>query len=143
MPARTPKRGHNAKTSLRALPEQDGIHPPPRKEGENPRKDQRLQVEGLHPPPMRGIIAREGKAQPFETIAIMDLPLRLAYWGAVVPLTYAAGLFGATRIGPIFAQSALWLRLLMQGLASAVMVTLALMALNTALGLQSFERPKP
>ncbi|MGQ0611212.1 MAG: hypothetical protein ACT4N9_08940 [Paracoccaceae bacterium] len=77
---------------------------------------------------------------PFGTILSLSLPGRLAYWGAVVPLTFLAGAAGSALVGGLMAGRTLWLRLPMISLASALLVWLVLMALHSVLDF-SFARP--
>lgn len=75
-----------------------------------------------------------GVSGPFGTISF-GLLARLAYWAAVVPLTYGLGFFGSFMLHPLFAHRPIWLRILGHACGSAVLVAAAMAALNTGLGL--------
>lgn len=76
---------------------------------------------------------------PFGTILSLSLPGRLAYWGAVVPLTFIAGALGSALVAGLMAGRPLWQRLPMISLASALLVWILLMALHSVLDF-SFAR---
>lgn len=76
---------------------------------------------------------------PFGTILSLSLPGRLAYWGAVVPLTFIAGALGSALVGGLMAGRSLWQRLPMVSLASTLLVWILLMALHSVLDF-SFAR---
>lgn len=81
-----------------------------------------------------GVAVVMGISGPFDTIRAFSLPARLAYWGLVVPLTYAAGMFGSVFMRP-FAPQGLAAKIALHSLGSAVMVSATLAVLNTALRL--------
>jgi hypothetical protein len=89
---------------------------------------------------LAGVAIVVGVSGPFDTIRAFELPARLAYWGVVVPLTYAAGLFGSAFVRPIFARhaqtrSAKIAQIAGLSLGSALAVSLILAGLNSLLGL--------
>ncbi len=89
---------------------------------------------------LAGVAIVVGVSGPFDTIRAFELPARLAYWGVVVPLTYAAGLFGSAFVGPIFARhaqtrSAKMAQIAGRSLGSALTVSLILAGLHALLGL--------
>lgn len=74
-------------------------------------------------------------AGPFNTSALMPLPQRLAYWGAVTPLSFAAGLVGSALIHAR-AEATLnrWLAAAARALGSTTLVSLTLYGYHAALG---------
>lgn len=63
-----------------------------------------------------------GLAGPFSTFLVLDLPVRLAYWLAMVVVSYGAGLFGAVLLNAWLLpdRSPLVLRVLVSAIGAAV-----------------------
>lgn len=85
---------------------------------------------------LAGVAVVMGVSGPFGTLEAFSLLPRLAYWGAVVPMTYAAGFLGTKLAAPYTANAPRALRTALAALGSAIMVTLVLAALNAALNIQ-------
>ena len=85
---------------------------------------------------LAGIGLVMGVSGPFDTFAALDLPQRLAYWGVVVPLSYAAGLSGSAVAEPFLQKRHKGLRIAVVSLASCLAVWLVL---NMALGFVRFD----
>lgn len=88
---------------------------------------------------LAGIGLVMGVSGPFDTFAALDLPQRLAYWGVVVPLSYAAGLSGSAVAEPFLQRRHKALRIAVVSLASCLAVWLVLLGLNMALGFVRFD----
>lgn len=98
----------------------------------------KLREEFSHPvtlAALAGVAVVVGISGPFGTLDRFALLPRLAYWGAVVPLTYAAGFMGTLAVQPHLPQTPRPLRIALAALGSAVMVALVLGLLNMALAI--------
>jgi hypothetical protein len=86
-----------------------------------------------------GIAVVVGMSGPFGTLDKFALPQRMAYWGLVVPMTYAAGFTGTVLITPYLPLGPKALRMALAALGAAVMVSAVLGILNTGLQLQTLH----
>jgi len=75
-------------------------------------------------------------AGPFNTSALLTLPQRLVYWGAVTPLSFAAGLIGSALIHALAKGRAAnrWLVGSLRALGSTTLVSFTLYGFHAALG---------
>jgi DNA-binding LytR/AlgR family response regulator len=85
---------------------------------------------------LAGIAVVMGMSGPFGTLERFALPARMAYWGLVVPMTYAAGYAGTVLIMPHLPAGPRAARMALAALGAAVAVSLVLGVLNIALDLQ-------
>ena len=98
----------------------------------------KLRAEFSHPvtlAALAGVAVVVGISGPFGTLDRFALLARMAYWGTVVPLTYAAGFLGTLAVQPFLPQGPRPLRIALAALGSAVMVVLVLGLLNSALAI--------
>ena len=81
---------------------------------------------------MGAVGAVAGIAGPFNTFEMLNLPLRLIYWLAIVYGTYGAGLFGAmvARRAMLPSGQPPWLGIAIMGLGGSVPVTALVVVLN-------------
>ncbi len=84
---------------------------------------------------LAGVAVVVGISGPFGTLEAFSLLPRMAYWAAVVPLTYGAGFLGTHLATPFLPRRPLAARIALAALGSALMVALVLGALNLGLGL--------
>lgn len=84
---------------------------------------------------LAGIAVVLGVSGPFGTLEAFALIPRLAYWAAVVPLTYAAGFLGGRVAQGVLPKGPRLLRIALVAFGAALGVTPVLTALNLALGI--------
>lgn len=84
---------------------------------------------------LAGIAIVLGVSGPFGTLDAFALIPRLAYWAAVVPLTYAAGFLGTRAAHRHLPKGPRILRIALAALGAALGVTPVLAVLNLALGI--------
>jgi DNA-binding LytR/AlgR family response regulator len=84
---------------------------------------------------LAGVAVIVGISGPFDTLRALPLPARMAYWAAVVPLTYAAGFLGTVLTRPYLPARPRALHRALAALGAALPVTLTLAAINGALGI--------
>lgn len=102
-----------------------------------------LRGEFAHPvtlAALAGVAVVVGISGPFGTLEAFALLPRLAYWAAVVPLTYGAGFLGTRMVHPYLPRGPRALRIALAALGSAIAVGLVLGVLNTGLGLRQSLR---
>jgi hypothetical protein len=83
---------------------------------------------------LAGLALILGLSGPFDTLNHYSLPLRLAYWALLVPLTFAAGRFGSALAAHPLARLPRALRILGRGLVSGLAVCTALQLVCLGLG---------
>jgi hypothetical protein len=74
-----------------------------------------------------------GVSGPFNTLTRFDLAARLAYWGAMVLATFAAGQFGSKVLAQAVSPLPHPLRLVLRSLGSALAVSTVLQLFNVVL----------
>jgi DNA-binding LytR/AlgR family response regulator len=88
-----------------------------------------------------GVAIVLGVSGPFNTLARFDLAARLAYWGAIVFSTYAAGQFGSMVLMQAVSPLPRPLRILLRALAAATAVSAVLQLFNIVLHYSSVDLP--
>lgn len=98
----------------------------------------KLREEFAHPvtlAALAGVAVVVGISGPFGTMNTFALLPRMAYWAAVVPLTYAAGFLGTHLVKPHLPARPRALRIALAAGAAAGAVAAVLAGLNAGLGL--------
>jgi hypothetical protein len=84
---------------------------------------------------LAGVALVLGVSGPFGTLDSLPLVARLAYWGAVVPLTYGAGYLGSRLVHPVLPRGPRALRIALASAGSAALVLPVLALVHLSLGL--------
>lgn len=84
---------------------------------------------------LAGVAVVLGISGPFGTLDAFALIPRMAYWAAVVPITYAAGYLGTRAAHQVLPPRPRAVRIALAALGSALAVTPVLASFNTALGI--------
>lgn len=84
---------------------------------------------------LAGVALVLGVSGPFGTLDSLPLLPRLAYWGAVVPLTYAAGSLGSRLVHPALPRGPRALRIALAAAGSTALVAPVLALVHLTYGL--------